>query len=120
MTFASLSDSRAKRFKLVLFAVLAIGILSMTAVRGTEAWFTTQVQSVTNVFTAGTLQFHAGDMDESGVTPSVTASIGFAATMKPGDAVYAPIETDSVGSLAAKYGILYTTSSTGTSLAPGL
>ena len=120
MTYLSTALSRAPQLKLVLFAVLAIGMLAMTAGRGTEAWFTTQVQSVTNVFTSGTLKFKAGDIDETGVTPSVTASIGFAATMKPGDTVYAPIEIDNVGSLAAKFGILYTTTTTGTNLAPGL
>ena len=41
--------------------------------------------------------------------------------MKPGDAVYAPIEIDNVGTLDAVYGIKYTTTTGGSQdLAPGL
>jgi len=120
MTVFSIPFSRGQQFKLVLFGALVIGVLATMAGRGTLAYFTTQVRSDTNTFTAGTLQFHVGDIDESDLTPAVTSSISFS-TMKPGDVVYAPIEIDNVGSLAAKYGILYgATTTTGTDLTPAL
>jgi predicted ribosomally synthesized peptide with SipW-like signal peptide len=120
MTVFSIPFSRAQQIKLVLFGALAIGVMATMTGRGTLAYFTTQVRSDTNTFTAGTLQLHVGDINESNLTPAVTSSISFT-TMKPGDVVYAPIEIDNVGSLAAKYGILYgVTTTTGTDLTPAL
>jgi predicted ribosomally synthesized peptide with SipW-like signal peptide len=119
MTSFPISVSRGQQLKLALVGALAVGVLATMTGRGTLAYFTTQVRSDTNTFTAGTLQFHVGDSDESNLTPAVTTSISFA-TMKPGDVAYAPIEIDNVGSLAAKYGILYTTTTSGTNLAPAL
>jgi predicted ribosomally synthesized peptide with SipW-like signal peptide len=118
MTFLSISFNRAQRHKLVLFGALAIGVLALAAGRGTLAYFTTQTSSSGNAFTAGTLHLQASDNNE-GPLASVSTSITFA-NMKPGDKVYAPIELDNVGTLSAKYGVIYATATTGTNLAPGL
>lgn len=116
----SLPFTRANRMRALTVGVLALGILSVGVGRGTLAYFTTQVGSTGNTFTAGTLQLHIGDADQTNLTPSVATSITFA-NMKPGDTVYAPIEIDNVGSLDAVYGIKYATSTTGSQdLAPAL
>src|SRR5258708_26531246 len=117
MTSFPISVSRGRQLKLALVGALAVGVLATMTGRGTLAYFTTQVRSDTNTFTAGTLQFHVGDTDESNLTPAAITSISFA-TMKPGDVAYAPSEIDNVGSPAAQSGSLYTTSTSGTNPAP--
>jgi hypothetical protein len=103
-------------------ATLSIGVLATAAGRGTLAFFTTQVTSNANTFTAGTLRLAVGDLDDAfndGTPTAASASITFA-NMKPGDVVYAPIEIRNTGTLNAVYGIKYTTTTTGQDLAPGL
>jgi hypothetical protein len=105
--------------RLGLVATMATGVLATVAGHGTMAYFTTQTTSTANVFTAGTLHLQATDNNE-GPLNSVTSTITFTGKMKPGDKVYAPIEIDNVGTLDAKFGIAYATTTTGTNLAPGL
>jgi len=112
--------------RLGLVATMATGVLATVAGHGTMAYFTTQTTSTANLFTAGTLHLQATDGDQ-GPLASVSASITFtdnSGLMKPGDKVYAPIEIDNVGTLDAKYGIAYTTTSghgnADQNLAPGL
>jgi hypothetical protein len=76
------------------------------------AYFTTQVQSSGNVFTAGTLRLNVVDSDGSGSLTNASSSITFD-NMKPGDTVYAPIQIRNVGTLDAVYGIQYVTTTTG-------
>jgi predicted ribosomally synthesized peptide with SipW-like signal peptide len=93
----------------MLFSVLAMGMLSLSAGRGTLAYFTTQVQSNDNTFTAGNLRFNILDsVTTTGQYPSVGSSLSLL-NMKPGDVVYAPIQLNNVGNIAAKFGIKYTT-----------
>jgi predicted ribosomally synthesized peptide with SipW-like signal peptide len=97
---------------LLLVAALATGVLSTVAGRGTVAYFTTQVQSTPNTFTAGTLRLEIADVDDAMSVNPVTASISFD-NMKPGDTVYAPLEINNTGTLDLRYGIKYTTSTSG-------
>ena len=64
MTF-SLPFNRATRMRALTVGVLALGILSVQVGRGTLAYFTTQVASTRNVFTAGTLHLNIVDSDET-------------------------------------------------------
>src|SRR6267378_6617997 len=122
MRSISISVSRGQQFKLVLFGALAIGVLATMTGRGTLAFFTTQVTSNANVFTAGTLHLNISDTTIGGgdTTTAVNSSISFA-HMKPGDTVYAPIELTNSGTLNELVGIRYTTTTSGTQdLAPAL
>jgi predicted ribosomally synthesized peptide with SipW-like signal peptide len=93
----------------MLLGVLAMGMLSMSTGSGTLAYFTTQVQSNSNTFTAGNLRFNILDsISTTGQYPSVGTSLTLP-NMKPGDVVYAPIQLNNVGNIAAKFGIKYTT-----------
>ena len=94
-----------------LFGALGMGLLSLSAGSGTLAFFTTQVQSNNNTFTAGNLRFNISDsLSTTGQYPSVGSSLSLL-NMRPGDAVYAPIKLTNVGNIDAKFGIKYTTSS---------
>jgi len=102
-----ISVSRGQQIKLVLFGAVVIGVLATMTGRGTLAYFTTQVTSTGNTFSAGNLHFNINDNNQAGagltaVTQSVTLS-----NMKPGDSVYAPIKVTNVGSLDAQYGVKY-------------
>src|SRR5437870_5474655 len=90
----------AQPAKLVLVAALATGVLSTFAGRGTMAYFTTQVKSDTNTFTPGTLRLEIGDANNAHSINPVSTSITFS-NMKPGETVYAPLELDNTGTLAA-------------------
>ena len=93
----------------VLFSALGMGLLSLSAGGGTLAYFTTQVQSNNNTFTAGNLRFNILDsISTTGQYPSVGSSLSLL-NMKPGDVVYAPIQLNNVGNIAARFGIKYTT-----------
>jgi hypothetical protein len=93
----------------VLFGVLAMGVLSLNAGSGTLAYYTTQVQSNNNTFTAGNLRFNILDsISTTGQYPSVGSSLSLP-TMKPGDVLYAPIQLNNIGNIAARFGIKYTT-----------
>jgi predicted ribosomally synthesized peptide with SipW-like signal peptide len=93
----------------MLFGVLAMGMLSLNSGSGTLAYFTTQVQSNNNTFTAGNLRFNILDsINTTGQYPSIGSSLSLP-TMKPGDTLYAPIQLNNVGNIAAKYGIKYAT-----------
>ncbi len=106
MTFLSIL-SRGQQFKLVLFGALAIGVLATMAGRGTLAYFTTQVTTTGNLFSAGNLHFNINDNNQTGAgLTTVTSSITLS-NMKPGDSVYAPMKVTNVGSLDAQYGIKY-------------
>jgi predicted ribosomally synthesized peptide with SipW-like signal peptide len=94
-----------------LFGALGMGLLSLSAGSGTLAYFTTQVQSNNNTFTAGNLRFNIADsISTTGQYPSVGSSLSLL-NMKPGDAVYAPIKLTNVGNIDSTFGISYTTSS---------
>jgi predicted ribosomally synthesized peptide with SipW-like signal peptide len=94
-----------------LFGALGMGLLSLSAGSGTLAFFTTQVQSNNNTFTAGNLRFNISDsLSTTGQYPSIGSSLSLL-NMKPGDAVYAPIKLTNIGNIDAKFGIKYTTSS---------
>src|SRR5216684_2568698 len=105
-----LTGNRAqKRLRWMLFSALAMGMLSLTAGSGTLAYFTTQVQSNNNTFTAGNLRFNILDsISTTGQYPSVGSSLSLL-NMKPGDVVYAPIQLNNTGNIAAKFGIKYST-----------
>ncbi len=106
MTFLSIL-SRGQQFKLVLFGALAIGVLATMAGRGTLAYFTTQVTTTGNLFSAGNLHFNINDNNQTGAgLTTVTSSITLS-NMKPGDSVYAPMKVTNVGSLDGQYGIKY-------------
>ena len=93
----------------MLFGVLAMGMLSLNTGSGTLAYFTTQVQSNNNTFTAGNLRFNILDsLSTTGQYPSVGSSLSLL-NMKPGDVTYAPIQLNNVGNLAARYGVKYST-----------
>src|SRR5712691_10486472 len=93
----------------MLLGVLAMGMLSMSTGSGTLAYFTTQVQSNNNTFTAGNLRFNILDsLSTTGQYPSVGSSLSLL-NMKPGDVVYAPIQLNNTGNLDARYGIKYST-----------
>jgi predicted ribosomally synthesized peptide with SipW-like signal peptide len=96
----------------MLFGVLAMGMLSLNSGSGTLAYFTTQVQSNNNTFTAGNLRFNILDsLTTTGQYPSVGSSMSLL-NMKPTDVVYAPIQLNNVGNIPAKFGIKYTTTTT--------
>jgi hypothetical protein len=111
-TFPALGLRGANGMRFMLFATLAAGMLSMNAGRGTLAFFTTQVTSTGNTFTAGNLRFNISDANvTSGQYPSLGSSLSMT-NFKPGAApVVAPIKLSNVGTLDAKYGIKYSTSS---------
>jgi predicted ribosomally synthesized peptide with SipW-like signal peptide len=93
----------------MLFGVLAMGMLSLNSGSGTLAYFTTQVQSNNNTFTAGNLRFNILDsLSTTGQYPSVGSSLSLL-NMKPGDVTYAPIQLSNVGNIAARYGVKYST-----------
>jgi predicted ribosomally synthesized peptide with SipW-like signal peptide len=93
----------------MLFGVLAMGMLSLNSGSGTLAFFTTQVQSNNNTFTAGNLRFNILDsISTTGQYPSVGSSLSLL-NMKPSDVVYAPIQLNNVGNLTARYGVKYST-----------
>jgi predicted ribosomally synthesized peptide with SipW-like signal peptide len=95
--------------RFMLVGVLAMGLLSMSAGSGTLAYFTTQVQSNNNTFTAGNLRFNILDsISTTGQYPSIGSSLSLS-NMKPGDVVYAPIQLNNVGNIAAKFGVKYST-----------
>jgi predicted ribosomally synthesized peptide with SipW-like signal peptide len=99
--------SRGQQLKLVLFGALAIGVLATMTGRGTLAYFTTQVTSTGNTFSAGNLHFSITDNNQTGAgLTAVTSSITLS-NMKPGDSVYAPMKVTNIGSLDAQYGIKY-------------
>jgi predicted ribosomally synthesized peptide with SipW-like signal peptide len=94
-----------------LFGALGMGLLSLSAGSGTLAYFTTQVQSNNNTFTAGNLRFNILDsITHTGQYPSVGSSLSNL-NMKPGDVVYAPIQLNNVGNIDARYGVKYTVTS---------
>lgn len=103
----SIPLSGARLLKLGLVAAVATGVLSTVAGHGTLAYFTTQVTSTPNTFSAGNLHFNVTDNNETaaGLT-TVTSSITLS-NMKPGDSVFAPITVTNVGSLDAQYGMKY-------------
>ena len=107
MTFR-IALSGAQQAKLLLVGALATGVLSTVAGRGTMAYFTTQVTSTPNTFTAGTLRLEIADVNDARSINPVTSSIVFN-NIKPGDTVYAPIELTNTGTLDLKYGLRYTT-----------
>ena len=93
----------------MLFGVLAMGMLSLNTGSGTLAYFTTQVQSNNNTFTAGNLRFNILDsLSTTGQYPSVGSSLSLL-NMSLRDATYAPIQLNNVGNLAARYGVKYST-----------
>jgi Camelysin metallo-endopeptidase len=112
----ALSAAQLGRF--VLVATLATGALSTTVGRGTMAYFTTQVTSVGNTFTAGNLHFEIDDRNGNPGT-SVTSSMELR-NLKPGDVVYAPVTVTNTGSINAKWGIKYTTTTSADNLATAL
>ena len=63
------SGAQLLRFGVV--ATLATGVLATAAGRGTLAYFTTQVTSGSNTFTAGNLHFTISDNNETATAPSV-------------------------------------------------
>src|SRR5437773_4013458 len=111
--------SAAQWGRLVVVGALATGVLSTTAGRGTLAYFTTQVKSTANSFTAGNLHFTIADNDEVATAPSVTSSMTLT-NLKPGDVVYAPLTLANTGSVDAKWGIKYTTTTGAANLATAL
>jgi predicted ribosomally synthesized peptide with SipW-like signal peptide len=118
MSFATrLSASHLGR--LLLVGALATGVLSAAAGRGTLAYFTTQVKSQSNTFTAGNLHFTIADHDEAATAPSVSTSLTLN-NMKPGDVVYAPVQLANTGSVDAKWGIKYSTTTASSNLATAL
>ncbi|HEY3057476.1 MAG TPA: TasA family protein [Chloroflexota bacterium] len=110
MTFR-IALSGAQQAKLLLVGALATGVLATVAGRGTMAYFTTQVTSTPNTFTAGTLRLEIADVNDARSINPVTSSIVFN-NIKPGDTVYAPIELTNTGTLDLKYGLKYTTATT--------
>src|SRR5258708_17373684 len=104
-----ISLGRDQLLKLVLLTALATGVLASVAGRGTLAYFTTQVTSTSNVFSAGQLHFNVNDNNQApGGLTTVTSSITLT-NMKPGDVVYAPITVSNVGTIDAQWGIKYAT-----------
>ena len=91
MTPFPISVSRSQQLKLVLFGALVIGVLATMTGRGTLAYFTAQVTSTANTFSAGNLHFSIKDNNQTGAgLTTVTSSITLS-NMKPGDSVYAPM-----------------------------
>jgi predicted ribosomally synthesized peptide with SipW-like signal peptide len=117
MTF-TMPFNRATRMRALTIGVLALGVLSVQVGRGTLAYFTTQVTSTGNVFSAGNLHFTINDNNQGPLT-TVSSSIALA-NMKPGDSVYAPITISNIGSLDGQYGISYITSTDVNSPSTGL
>ena len=99
------SLGRDQLLKLVLLAALATGVLVSVAGRGTLAYFTTQVTSTGNQFSAGNLHFNITDNNQTNQT-TVASSITLS-NMKPGDVVYAPITVKNIGTIDAQWGIQY-------------
>lgn len=111
---------RDQLFKLVLLAALAAGVLASVAGRGTLAYFTTQVTSTGNQFSAGNLHFNINDNNQTGAgLTTVTSSITLS-NMKPGDIVFAPITVKNVGSIDAQWGVKYAATAGSSDLTPVL
>jgi hypothetical protein len=67
------------------------------------------VQSNNNTFSAGNLRFNILDsVSTTGQYPAVGSSLSLL-NMKPGDVVYAPIQLNNTGNIAARFGIKYST-----------
>jgi hypothetical protein len=105
--------SAARWGQLVVVGALATGVLSTSAGRGTLAYFTTKT------FTAGNLHFSISDGDEVATAPSVSTTMELR-NLKPGDVVYAPVTLANTGSIDAKWGIKYTTTTGAANLATAL
>jgi predicted ribosomally synthesized peptide with SipW-like signal peptide len=113
-TFPALGLRGATGMRFMLLATLAAGMLSMNAGRGTLAYFTTQVASTANTFTAGTLRFTLDDNNESGtqaVTTSLT-NVNIAPTKSAQDS----LRINNSGTLDGKYGLAIATHQVGSDL----
>jgi len=106
--------------KLLLLATIATGLLATAAGRGTMAYFTTQVTSTGDQFSAGNLHFNINDNNESAGGLTTVASSITLSNMKPGDSVYAPITVTNVGTLDAQYGVKYAATGGASDLTPQL
>jgi predicted ribosomally synthesized peptide with SipW-like signal peptide len=100
---------RAATMQTLTVGVLLAGVLSVQVGHGTMAYFTTQVTSTGNTFSAGNLHFNINDNTDATAGHTTVASSIALTNMKPGDSVYAPILLTNVGSLDAQYGIKYVT-----------
>jgi len=109
----------AQSAKVLLVSALATGVLSSAAGQGTIAYFTTQVTSGSNTFTAGNLHFTISDGNQAANQNSVSTTLTLS-DMKPGDVVFAPVTLANTGSLNAKWGIRYTTTTSAANLATAL
>jgi predicted ribosomally synthesized peptide with SipW-like signal peptide len=102
-----ISLGRDQLLRLVLVAALATGVLTSVAGRGTLAYFTTQVTSTGNQFSAGTLHFNVNDNNQAGAGLTTVASSITLSNMKPGDTVFAPIKVTNTGTIDSQFGIKY-------------
>ncbi len=113
--------SRAMQVKLLLLATIATGLTASVAGHGTMAYFTTQVTSTNDHFTAGNLHFQIANFNGSslnGGTQGASGTVSSSITLtdiKPGDTVFAPLSIKDDGSLDSRWGLTYTTSATGSS-----
>jgi len=104
-----LTKSTLVRPRNLLGMILIVGILGGLSSRGTLAFFTSNVTSNGNVFTAGTLALQGNG--------AATANAIFTAgsgTWKPGAFVVAPITMSNAGTLPLTYGLSYTDVDAGT------
>ena len=113
-TFPALGLRGATGMRFMLMATLAAGMLSMNAGRGTLAYFTTQVRSTGNTFTAGTLRFTLDDNNENG-TQAITTSLTNL-NIAPGASAQDSLRINNSGTLAGKYGVTLATSQVGSDL----
>lgn len=90
----------------MLFGVLALGVLSLQAARGTLAFFTSTATSTANAFTAGTVSLQVADANETAAS-TVAGSVGSAA-LAPGDTISGYIDVTNAGSLPFRYALATT------------
>ncbi len=101
---ASLPGRSSITMRWLLFGVLALGVLSISAGRGTLAFFTSSASSTSNSFTAGTLVVQVADVNETTFSNAITASVS-GSTLAPGSLTTGFIEVKNTGSLDLRYAL---------------
>jgi predicted ribosomally synthesized peptide with SipW-like signal peptide len=102
--------ARPERRRLVLgLAALSVSAVGLTSVV-TGAFFTDQATATNNTFTTGTVD----------LTATPTTSVVSLPSMAPGDVVTAPLTVNNAGTLAYRYSVLSTTTSSTPDLAAQL